>query len=242
MSRSEINATALVCATFAAMLVFGASARPFGWIETIASGALLVILLSYSSGVDRGMWQSVAFAMVCALCVTVAADYPLKKFAPAESAAAPSDWLLWIWGVAAVIFLAADRIRTSASSLKPVRDTHLSPRPSEPTSSESKLPELKPSELKPSEPSRPAVTAEPIALPPGVGKPATIYVHIVGEGLAVLRPVQAEHLGRDFYRVAETPPEGEAWEFQTGQIVRCKKQKLSSGKALVAYEEAPRVS
>ncbi|MBV9613308.1 MAG: hypothetical protein JO091_12610 [Acidobacteriaceae bacterium] len=56
----------------------------------------------------------------------------------------------------------------------------------------------------------------------------------------LLRSVKAEHLGRDFYRITEETPEGEAWEYRRGQVVRCKKKNLSSGKALVAVEEAPR--
>lgn len=80
----------------------------------------------------------------------------------------------------------------------------------------------------------------PTAVPARAGKPATIYVNLVGEGIACLRSVGAEHMGRDFYKITEPTPEGEMWEFQAGQIVRCKKRKLSSGKALVAVEEAPR--
>jgi len=72
------------------------------------------------------------------------------------------------------------------------------------------------------------------------GKEVMIYVNLVGEGLNVLRSVRAEHLGRDFYRIIEDTPEGETWEYVAGQVVRCKKKNLSSGKALVAFEEAPR--
>jgi len=75
---------------------------------------------------------------------------------------------------------------------------------------------------------------------PVTGKVTPIYVNLVGEGLNVLRSVQAEHLGHDFYRIVDNMPEGEEWAFKPGQVVRCRKQKLSSGKALVAYEEAPR--
>jgi len=67
-----------------------------------------------------------------------------------------------------------------------------------------------------------------------------VYVSLVGEGIPCLRSVRAEHLGRDFYRIAEPMPEGETWEYQPGQVVRAKKKNLSSGKALVAFEEAPR--
>jgi hypothetical protein len=60
---------------------------------------------------------------------------------------------------------------------------------------------------------------------------------MIGQGITLLRPVQAEHLTRDIYRIVEPMPDGERWKYETGQAVRCKKQKLSSGKALVAYEE-----
>jgi hypothetical protein len=67
-----------------------------------------------------------------------------------------------------------------------------------------------------------------------------IYVTLLGEGINLLRSVRAEHLGRDFYRIVEEVPEGENWQFATGQVVRCQKRNLSSGKAMVAFEEAPR--
>lgn len=72
------------------------------------------------------------------------------------------------------------------------------------------------------------------------GKETMIYVTLVGEGLNVMRSVRAEHLGRDYYRIIDTMPEGETWEYGPGQVVRCKKKNLSSGKAMVAYEEAQR--
>jgi hypothetical protein len=67
-----------------------------------------------------------------------------------------------------------------------------------------------------------------------------IYVTLLGEGLNVLRSVQAEHLGRDYYRILEAMPEGETWQFPPGAVVRCQKKRLSGGKGLVAFEEAPR--
>lgn len=71
-------------------------------------------------------------------------------------------------------------------------------------------------------------------------KEAMVYVGLVGEGLNVMRSVRAEHLGRNYYRIVEPMPEGETWEYGPGQVVRCEKKRLSSGKALVAMEEAPR--
>ncbi|HLH02316.1 MAG TPA: hypothetical protein VKX25_06085 [Bryobacteraceae bacterium] len=88
----------------------------------------------------------------------------------------------------------------------------------------------------PAPPAPPAPQA--VAIPPG--KEATIYVSLVGEGLNVLRAVRAEHVGRDFYKIAEEMPDGETWQFGPGQVVRCRKKNLSSGKAMVAIEEAPR--
>ena len=86
------------------------------------------------------------------------------------------------------------------------------------------------------------VLPPPAAIEAPAGKQTEIFVNLVGEGLNVLRRVRAEHMGRDYYRIADEMPAGETWQFQPGQIVRCKKTKLSSGKGLVAFEEAPRAS
>ncbi|MGA8594218.1 MAG: hypothetical protein WB676_05680, partial [Bryobacteraceae bacterium] len=78
------------------------------------------------------------------------------------------------------------------------------------------------------------------AAPPPYINPAalaTIHVNVIGQGISLLRPVQAEHVARDIYRIIEPVPEGERWRYGTGQTVRCRKQKLASGKALVAFEE-----
>jgi hypothetical protein len=72
------------------------------------------------------------------------------------------------------------------------------------------------------------------------GKETMIYVSLLNEGLNVLRSVRAEPLGHDYYRIIDEMPENETWQFQPGQVVRCKKKALSSGKAMVAMEEAPR--
>ncbi len=72
------------------------------------------------------------------------------------------------------------------------------------------------------------------------GKQAQIYVHLKGEGMNMLRSVTAEYLGRDFYHILDEMPLNENWEFGPGQVVRCQKRNLSSGKALVAVAEAPR--
>ena len=95
----------------------------------------------------------------------------------------------------------------------------------------------------------PAAPEEPAPLHPGPqsivsqsGKEAEIYVSLLGEGLNLMRSVRAEPLGRDYYRIIEAMPEGETWQFGPGQVVKCKKKNLSTGKAMVAMEEAPRAT
>jgi hypothetical protein len=78
------------------------------------------------------------------------------------------------------------------------------------------------------------------AVPVAHRKEVSIYLNLIGEGIAMMRTVRAEHMGKDFYLITEPMPETEQWEFTTGQIVRCKKKNLSHGKGLVAVEEAPR--
>ncbi len=85
-----------------------------------------------------------------------------------------------------------------------------------------------------------AQTAPVTAVPVRPLKETMVYVNLMGEGLNVMRSVRAEHLGRNFYKIVEPMPEGETWEYAPGQVVRCEKKKLSTGKALVAVEEAPR--
>ena len=72
-------------------------------------------------------------------------------------------------------------------------------------------------------------------------KPAqttTVYVSLLDEGVDVWRPVSAEHIRDDVYRiVGESPdPEDEQWQFLPGQHVRCRLQQLSEAECLVAYE------
>jgi hypothetical protein len=96
-------------------------------------------------------------------------------------------------------------------------------------------------------PITPAAAPEPVVQPIPAGavpvrplKEVMVYVNLMGEGLNVMRSVRAEHLGRNFYKIVEAMPAEETWEYGPGQVVRCEKRKLSTGKALVAIEEAPR--
>jgi len=49
---------------------------------------------------------------------------------------------------------------------------------------------------------------------------ATVYVALLDEGVDVWRPVQAEYLGADLYRLTGAPPDDEAWPFAIGDVVR----------------------
>jgi hypothetical protein len=68
----------------------------------------------------------------------------------------------------------------------------------------------------------------------------TIYVRLLDEGTDAWRPVVAERFSKDTYRIIElTPdPDIERWEFASGELVRCRHQRLSGGECLVAYELA----
>jgi hypothetical protein len=69
---------------------------------------------------------------------------------------------------------------------------------------------------------------------------AEIYVYLLNEGTDCWRPVSAEYLGEDLYRIssANENPDDESWEFAEGEVVRCRLRKLSGGECLVAYASA----
>jgi hypothetical protein len=50
---------------------------------------------------------------------------------------------------------------------------------------------------------------------------AEIFVRLVDEGVDVWRPVQAEHIDGDIYRIVDQPydRELETWEFGPGDVV-----------------------
>jgi hypothetical protein len=68
----------------------------------------------------------------------------------------------------------------------------------------------------------------------------TIYVALLDEDVDVWRPVAAQHLVGDLYRLIDETPESEAWEFATGDVVRCRMRRFSgrSEDVLVAYEKS----
>jgi hypothetical protein len=69
---------------------------------------------------------------------------------------------------------------------------------------------------------------------------STIYVQLLDEGTPVWRPVSAELVSGETYRiVGDAPDPGtERWEFMPGKLVRCRIHRLSGGDSLVAYARA----
>jgi hypothetical protein len=64
----------------------------------------------------------------------------------------------------------------------------------------------------------------------------SIFVSLLGEGVAVWRPVQAEHLHGDVYRIADQPydREDETWQFEPGDQVVCELVDADDGPILAA--------
>ena len=64
-----------------------------------------------------------------------------------------------------------------------------------------------------------------------------MYVQLLDEGVDVWRPVDAEHLGGDRYRLIGAIPENEVWPFAVGDVVKCEVRRLTDGRVTVAYEK-----
>jgi hypothetical protein len=57
----------------------------------------------------------------------------------------------------------------------------------------------------------------------------------------VWRPVEARHLGDDQYVISGATPPHETWEFQPGEVVRCRVRTFSDGSiGLVAFARIER--
>ena len=64
----------------------------------------------------------------------------------------------------------------------------------------------------------------------------TIYVALLEEGTDCWRPVLAEPIDSETYRIKGEIPEEEVWEFQPGDVVRCRAKTFSDGSSgLVPY-------
>jgi hypothetical protein len=56
---------------------------------------------------------------------------------------------------------------------------------------------------------------------------ATIDIELRDEGVECWRPVEAEHLGEDRYRIIEEQPDSERWAFPSRTVVRCSPRLLA---------------
>ncbi len=260
METSRIDSVSLLMAVVALALAFTTAQSEFGYLSSIAGLTLLLVLFAYDRHGYRSGWQSLAFAAVSGLSLALAGAFAFVLYLNPPRPAL-EKWLALVWAAGTFVFCVVDRVRMSsrapaslgltAGSVMPppvsVAPVFVPPVPFPPSPVSAQV-ALEPEAAPPAEMPAPAPEAAtpppppPAAIPVPPGKIIEIFVNLVGEGLNVLRRVRAEHLGRDFYRILDEMPEGENWQFQPGQVVRCRKTKLSSGKALVAFEEAPRAS
>ncbi|MBS7702681.1 hypothetical protein [Chelatococcus asaccharovorans] len=68
----------------------------------------------------------------------------------------------------------------------------------------------------------------------------TIYMPLLEEGTEVWRPVPAEHLGRDMYRIAGPRPVNENWKFEVGAVITARQREFRDGsRGLVAEAIKP---
>jgi hypothetical protein len=68
-----------------------------------------------------------------------------------------------------------------------------------------------------------------------------IFIYLLNEGTDVWRPVEAEHIKDDRYKIKSEneDPEDETWEFSKGDIVHCEEKTFSNGGTkLVAIKKA----
>lgn len=69
---------------------------------------------------------------------------------------------------------------------------------------------------------------------------AQIYIALLDEGVDVWRPVQAERLSGNTYRILRQPYDRriESWQFEPGDVVLCEMVESSDGRILAATRKA----
>jgi len=68
---------------------------------------------------------------------------------------------------------------------------------------------------------------------------AQIYIALLDEGVDVWRPVQAEWLSGNTYRILSQPYDRdiESWQFEPGDLVLCEMIESSDGRILAATKK-----
>jgi hypothetical protein len=68
---------------------------------------------------------------------------------------------------------------------------------------------------------------------------AQIYIALLDEGVNVWRPVQAERLSGNTYRILGQPYDRsiESWQFEPGDVVLCEMVESSDGRILAATKK-----
>lgn len=56
-----------------------------------------------------------------------------------------------------------------------------------------------------------------------------IYLPLLNEGTEVWRPVEAEPVGENLYRIVQPQPDDEEWPVVSGDIVKCETRNFASG-------------
>jgi hypothetical protein len=71
-----------------------------------------------------------------------------------------------------------------------------------------------------------------------VKEPVQIYVALLEEGVDVWRPIKAEFIQGDTYRIVDQPYDRshETWQFEPGERVICKLIDSNEGRILAAVE------
>ena len=69
---------------------------------------------------------------------------------------------------------------------------------------------------------------------------AQVYIPLLDEGVDVWRPVQAERLSGNTYRILSQPYDRsvESWQFEPGDVVLCEMVESSEGRILAATRKA----
>lgn len=269
MTNHQLGPVALASVVLAGGLAVHAIPGPFGWLQTLTGIVLLLILFAYDTEDQRSAVQSFAFATVCGFCLMLFASGFIERWASGPGTvqvAVPGSWLSVIWVGGALVFFFIDLMRMGSRGTMQSPAAIAAPRPTRTVPSTPVPPFMEAPPVQKRSPETPSFTprveepvavpnppeaatvepvstpAQPAAAPPSGPPPKVvgIYVNLLGEGLNMMRAVAAQDLGRGYYLIVEPMPEGETWQFQTGQVVRCQKKNLANGKHLVAFEEAPR--